>query len=346
MGPLPRQKNLRMRQLIDPYGRKIDYLRLSVTDRCNLNCYYCSPPASGENTEKVFFVPKENLLFYEELLRLVKIFLKLGIRKIRITGGEPLVRKGIIDFIQLLSNIPELEELSITTNGQKLKEELKELKKSKVKQLNVSLDSLNPLTYRLITQGELKPVLEGIRAAKNFGFVIKINVVALKGLNSIEILDFVKFADELESQVRFIEYMPLCGNKYNQKYFISSDEIKEIIGKSYILIPLKRDGANGVAKVYRIPGNRGEVGFITPMSAPFCDSCSRLRLTAQGELYTCLFGDNPVMLSTLIRNGDSDEKIEEVIKIAIGKKSQTNPLLTNEECGVRSLEYGARLIGG
>ena len=323
-----------MKNLIDKYGRKIEYLRISVTDRCNLSCLYCIPP------EGIKLVPKEKLLTFEEILRVAKITVGLGVQKIKLTGGEPLVRKGIVELIRKLSEIPELEDLSLTTNGILLSSLSEKLFQAGLKRVNVSVDSLQPDRFREITGGgELSKVLLGIDKAQNLGMKVKVNTVALRGFNDPEILDFVQFSQIKKLEVRFIEFMPLCGNGWNQKLFIPLNEAKEIIAKSYTL---KLTDGNGVATVYEIK-NGGRIGFIPTLSEPFCSGCSRIRLTSWGGIRPCLFSNIEYRILPLLRDGSPDEKIAEAILKAVQAKPQYNPYLAQK---TETNEIFMRNVGG
>ncbi len=323
-----------MRTLIDKYGRKIDYLRISVTDRCNLSCLYCIPP------EGIKLVAKEKLLTFEEILRVAKITVGLGVQKIKLTGGEPLARKGIVELIRKLSEIPELEDLSLTTNGILLSSLAEKLFQAGLKRVNVSVDSLQPDRFREITGGgELSKVLLGIDKAQNLGIKVKINTVALRGWNEGEILDFVEFFQTRKIEVRFIEFMPLCGNGWNQKLFIPLNKVKEIIAKSYTL---KLTDGNGVATVYEIEDG-GRIGFIPTLSEPFCSGCSRIRLTSWGGIRPCLFSNIEYRILPLLREGSPDEKIGEAILKAVQAKPQSNPYLAQK---TETKEIFMRNVGG
>jgi len=323
-----------LKNLIDKYGRKIEYLRISVTDRCNLSCLYCIPP------EGIKLVPKEKLLTFEEILRVAKITVGLGVQKIKLTGGEPLVRKGIVELIRKLSEIPELEDLSLTTNGILLSSLSEKLFQAGLKRVNVSVDSLQPDRFREITGGgELSKVLLGIDKAQNLGMKVKVNTVSLRGFNDPEILDFVQFSQIKKLEVRFIEFMPLCGNGWNQKLFIPLNEAKEIIAKSYTL---KLTDGNGVATVYEIE-NGGRIGFIPTLSEPFCSGCSRIRLTSWGGIRPCLFSNIEYRILPLLRDGSPDEKIAEVIIKAVQSKPEYNPYLAQK---TETKEILMRNVGG
>src|SRR4030065_2809085 len=253
----------------DRFGRKIDYLRISVTDRCNLRCVYCMPPEGIELFEK------NEILTFEEMERFSRVAINLGVRKIKLTGGEPLVRKGIVDFIASLSKIEGLEDLSLTTNGIFLEGFAEDLKASGLNRVNVSLDSLDPKRYGEITRGgNLRSVLCGINQALKVGFKVKVNTVVLGGLSEKEIFELIEFGKEKGIEVRFIEFMPLCGNGWNREYFIPIVDVKKKIEQMYKLTNLKNDGGGDR---YKNNGG-GVVGFITTISEPFCSSCSRLRL--------------------------------------------------------------------
>lgn len=302
----------------DRFGRKINYLRISVTDRCNLRCLYCMP------YEGLPIIPREDILSYEELLRTVRIAVQMGIRKVRVTGGEPLVRKGIEFFLKELSSLKGLFEITLTTNGVLLGEFVDILKRSGVNRVNVSLDSLNEDKYRHITRGgNLKDVLHGVHMAVTRGlFPLKINVVMIRGFNDNEIIDFVRFSNDVPCEVRFIELMPLneMKNSYPES-FISIGEVMKVIKEHYNLDPITTNYENcGPARSYRIKNGIGIVGFISPMSDHFCESCNRLRLTADGYLRPCLFFDEEVDIKRVLRRGSDDREVMAAIEEAVEKK--------------------------
>ncbi len=308
--------------LSDRFGRKIDYLRISVTDRCNLRCVYCMPPEGIELFEK------NEILTFEEMERFSRVAINLGVRKIKLTGGEPLVRKGIVDFIASISKIEGLEDLSLTTNGIFLEGFAEDLKVSGINRVNVSLDSLNPKRYGEITRGgDLRSVLRGINKVLEVGFKVKINTVVLGSLSEKEIFELIEFGKEKGIEVRFIEFMPLCGNGWNRDYFIPLVDVKKKIEQMYKLTNLKNDG---VADRYSIDGG-GIVGFITTISEPFCSSCSRLRLTARGTLRPCLFSTLEINVFPLLRKVAPDEEIEKAIRKAVFMKPEWNPVLSGLE---------------
>jgi cyclic pyranopterin phosphate synthase len=297
---------------------KINYLRISITDRCNLRCKYCMPE------EGIDFVPHSEILTYEEILRFVKLSVLEGIRKVRITGGEPLVRKGLMGFLDRLTKQDNLKDISITTNGVLLRKFARSLKKAGIKRINISLDTLRPERFSMITGGDhFHDVWEGILEAELVGFnPIKINVVIIKGINDDEIQDFGRLTLEKELYVRFIEFMPVGNNNHwSKSRFMSQSEIKERLSSLGRLIPLGNDPYGGPAKRFRIEGGKGEIGFIGAISHEFCSSCNRLRLTSEGMLRSCLFSDEEIDIKSPMRSGVDDEQLRELIKKAMSQKA-------------------------
>jgi GTP 3',8-cyclase len=312
--------------LLDSFNRRINYLRISLTDRCNLRCIYCMPEQG---------VPKlihEDILTYEELVRLARLSVGLGIEKIRLTGGEPLVRKNIVDLIKTLKEIPGIRDISLTTNGVLLAEKVRALWEAGVKRINISLDTLDSKKFTEITRFDFfNQVWEGIREAERIGFSpIKINVVALKGINDDEILDFGRLSYEKPYHIRFIEFMPVGPeNGWSTERFLSTEEIikkLEILGP---LSPVNGQGFDGPAKRMAFEGARGEIGLISPISEHFCPACNRLRLTAEGRLRACIFSDDETDLRTPLRNGVSDGELESIILGTITRKPKEHPLQMN-----------------
>lgn len=305
--------------MIDKYNREVNYLRISITDRCNLRCVYCMPK------EGLSVIGHDDILRYEEILRVVKVAVKVGIVKVRVTGGEPLVRRGIVDFLASLKTMDDLKDISLTTNGILLEAFAERLFNTGIRRINISLDSLNPEKYASITRGgNLEAVLRGIEEGHNVGFSpIKINAVVIKGTNDDEILDFAKLTLDKPYQIRFIELMPIgeAGVDNNDK-FVSNNSVMERINRSYTLYPVteNRNATDGPARTYRIKGAKGKIGFISPMSHYFCKSCNRLRLTADGHLRACLLSDEEFDLKGPLRAGCSDSELEDLIKTVIAKK--------------------------
>ena len=312
--------------LLDSYNRPINYLRISLTDRCNLRCVYCMPEQG---------VPKlihEDILTYEELLRLARLSVGLGIEKIRLTGGEPLVRKNIGDLIKALGEIPGIRDISLTTNGVLLAEQAQGLWEAGVKRINISLDTLDPQNFSRITRfGFFDQVWEGIQEAERIGFSpIKINVVALRGINDDEILAFGRLSCEKPYHIRFIEFMPVgTENGWSAERFLSSEDILKKLQVLGPLSPINGQGLDGPAKRMSYAGARGEIGLISPISEHFCPSCNRLRLTAEGRLRVCLFSDEETDLRTPLRNGASDKELESVIRGTISRKPKEHPIQMN-----------------
>lgn len=311
-----------MTELIDRFNRKINYLRLSVTDRCNLRCIYCMPE-EGRGLRA-----HDEILSYEELLKIARIAVLKGITKIRLTGGEPLIRKDITKFVKMLSQIPELTDLSMTTNGILLKENILSLSQAGLKRINISLDSLKEERYSQITRGgKLKLVWKGIEAALEAGFSpLKINVVVIKGLNDDEIMDFAKLTLKYPFQVRFIEYMPIGCNGWEKNKFLSSEEMLKIVETFQPLIPSKRSEANGPARIFSFAGACGEIGFIAPLTQHFCHNCNRLRITADGKLRTCLFSDEEFDVKSVLRKTDDESELIKLFHLAIKNKPEKHNL--------------------
>jgi len=321
-----------MNSLIDRYGRDHTYLRISVTERCNLRCTYCMPAHGIE------LKPRSDLLTYDEIERLSAIFSSLGVRKIRITGGEPLVRSGIEQLCGRLSALSGIDTLAISTNGTLLEKKANALREAGVGNINISLDSLREDRFEKITlRSGHADVLHGIGSAIDAGFPsIKINAVIIRGFNDDELLDFVEFARELSVSVRFIEYMPFPGNNWCESQFISFYEMKHRIESKYSLTPVKRnEPVPGPAKEFRVENSNASVGFINTMSEDFCGDCNRIRLTADGRLRTCLFANDGIDLKRLLRSGASRDVIEDSIRAAVLLKWEKHPgheeLMTNQD---------------
>ncbi len=302
----------------DLHGRRINYLRLSVTERCNLRCQYCMP---AEGVEKL---THGETLTYEELYRIARIAVSLGIEKIRVTGGEPLVRKNVVGFLADLSAIDGLKELVLTTNGLRLRELAPELHRAGVRALNISLDSLKPETFATITRGgELAKVLDGIAAAEEAGFPpVKINVVVMRGVNDNEVLDFAALSVRRPYQIRFIEYMPTGIASGWSSAFVSGEEIFEHIRQVYPLSPLPDHGeAAGPARICRISGGMGTLGIISPVSSHFCESCNRIRITSSGAIKGCLFDNSETSLQPYLNGGD-DELRAALLRVMMNKPAR------------------------
>lgn len=319
-----------MTQLIDRFGRTIEYLRVSVTDRCDFRCFYCIPKGFKGFTES------ENRLTLEEFVRLIRIFSELGVSKLRLTGGEPLVRRDIADMVQQIAALPGVDDLSMSTNASHLAEHAEVLKKAGVSRINVSLDTLNPDVFREITQSELQPVLEGLMAAKKAGLhPIKINMVVMKDLNVDEIGNMVDFCLEHGFTLRFIETMPVgtAGQDAVDRY-VSLDEIRKDLEQRFEMEPARMTGA-GPAKYLKLVGKRLKIGFITPMSQHFCEDCNRVRLSSEGTLYLCLGQQDKLEFRPLLRQGLTDEELKAAILEAIQRKPEKHEFNDNPDQVVR-----------
>ena len=289
------------RQLIDRFNRRVDYVRLSVTDRCDFRCVYCM-------AEEMQFIPKPDILSLEELYQLALAFTELGVRKIRLTGGEPLIRNNILSLIDQIGRLDDLGELVITTNGSQLQRTAKQLRESGVKRLNISLDSLNPRKFRHLTRhGNLDQVIAGIDAAIEVGFErVKLNAVILKGRNEDEVLDLVDFARQRQIDIAFIEEMPLGLVDHDRKLsYCSSDDLRDVITGAYPLTSLGDPvGSAGPARYYSMADSSSRVGFISPHSNNFCHLCNRVRVTVEGRLLLCLGNEHSLDLRAILRGPD------------------------------------------
>lgn len=304
-------------QSIERAHPPINYLRLSVTDRCNLRCMYCMPD------EGIDFLRHSDILSYEEMLHVVNISTRVGIQKVRMTGGEPLVRKGFIHFLERLCSIDDLKEITLTTNGVLLDEYAEGLRDCGICRINISLDSLKPERFKQITGRDyFHKVWDGIQKAERLGFSpLKINVVAIRGVNDDEILDFARLTLEKPYHVRFIELMPVGKqNIWSHERFISTEEIYNLIQTLGPLRPILSNTLDGPARRYVLDGGKGEIGFISALSHHFCDSCNRLRLTAEGHLRSCLFSDKEIDVKTPLRAGEGDDYLFKLISLATESK--------------------------
>ncbi len=306
--------------LFDLQNRCIDYLRVSVTDRCNLSCVYCRPGSRMKS------LPHREILKYEEIMRVIGVAVPLGISHIRITGGEPLVRRGVIDFIASLRSFSGISDISLTTNGVLLADMAPRLREAGIKRLNVSLDSLNPDRFRQITGSDSwNAVWQGIERAEETGFSpLKINMVPVKGVNDDEVLDFARLTLDRAVHVRFIEFMPIgAGDRWHHDKCVTSGRIREMIERELgLLVPDRAGRSAGPSANYRISGARGIVGFISPITKHFCAACRRLRLTADGRIRPCLLSDTEIDVKSPIRGGCDDRELEGILKLALAAKPE------------------------
>lgn len=312
-----------MDKLLDPFGRIHDYLRISVTDRCNLRCIYCMPEEGME------FQPKEEIMTFEEIAEVVAALAPLGLKKLRITGGEPLVRKEIEKLIAMLADIPGIEDIAMTTNGLLLAQKADRLKQSGLSRLNISLDSLRPERFAMITRGgDVGKVLEGLRAAEAAGFdPIKLNVVLMKGINDDEIRDFLELTLHSPLNVRFIEYMPIgeASDRWRKSYtpLTAVTEVCKQAGWEYETAVISK--SNGPSQNMRIARARGTFGLIHPVSDHFCDSCNRLRLTADGHIKACLYWSDELHVRRFT-GSSNPEAIRGLFLQALGAKPKNHEM--------------------
>ncbi|XP_076620505.1 molybdenum cofactor synthesis 1 isoform X1 [Colletes latitarsis] len=305
--------------LTDSFGRHHTYLRISVTERCNLRCLYCMP------AEGVKLTKNDNILTIEEIIKVAELFVKEGVCKIRLTGGEPTVRKDIVDIIAGLKQLPGLKQVAITTNGLTLPRLLPSLQRAGLDAINISLDTLKENRFEQFTRRKGWPrVIAAIDLAIQLGYnPTKINCVVMKGFNDNELIDFVNLTKERPVDVRFIEYMPFQGNKWNENKMVSFDTMKKAIRDTYPELRRLPNEYNDTSKAYHVPGFVGQIGFITSMSEHFCSSCNRLRITADGNLKVCLFeGKGEVSLRDALRSGASDDVLKEMIGTAVRRKKK------------------------
>lgn len=317
----------------DHYGRKINYMRISITDLCNLRCVYCMPE---EGIEKH---PHQKNLSFEEILELVKAGVSLGVTKIRLTGGEPLVRHGIVDLVRRIGEISGIEDLTMTTNGILLPKYAKELKAAGLNRVNISLDTFDPEKYHQITRwGHLEDVLAGIRAAKDAGMApIKINTVLIKGFNDNEIETFVNYTRDEPVDVRFIELMPLGeSSSFAENKYLSNDEV---LKRMPALMSLLKPDKTGPAEYYQLPGAKGRVGLINPISKHFCSECNRIRITTDGKIKPCLHSDYEIDLVALHQSGKT---YQEILQQAIDEKPERHHIKEHEKQLLRNMNQ----IGG
>ncbi|MCW2997245.1 MAG: 3,8-cyclase MoaA [Solirubrobacterales bacterium] len=329
-----------MNPLVDGHGRTIGDVRISVTDRCNFRCQYCMP------AEGLAWLPRPSLLSYEEIERVVRVLAGLGVRSVRLTGGEPLVRKDLHLLVGRLAAIDDLEDLTLTTNGYLLERDIDDLAAAGLRRLNVSLDSLvADRFFELTRRDALHQVLAGLEAAQRHESLrpIKVNVVALRDFTEAEVVRFAEFARERPFEVRFIEFMPLDADRtWNQDRVLPNAEIRAMIDAVYPLEPVQRT-ASATARTWRFADGRGQIGFISPVSEPFCDDCNRIRITAEGMLRTCLFSLHETDLRTPMREGADDAELERLIRTAVWGKELKHRI---NDPGFRQPERSMSRIGG
>ena len=330
-------------ELIDPFGRRVSYVRISVTDRCDFRCVYCM-------AENMNFLPKKELLSLEELDRLCSTFVELGVKKLRITGGEPLVRKNIIELFKGLSRHLEtgqLEEMLVTTNGSQLSKLAPDLYATGVRRINVSVDTLEPKKFQAITRwGQIDQVLDGIKAAQKAGLKVKINAVALKGVNEFEIPDMMHWAHDQGMDFTLIETMPLGdidGDRTDQ--YLPLSQVRAKLEENYTLTP-NTYKTGGPARYVDVKETGGQLGFITPMTHNFCESCNRVRVTCTGEMYMCLGQEDKADLRSPLRNHESNEALKEAIYEAIDRKPKGHDFIIDRTNNAPSVSRHMSVTGG
>ncbi|MDW8850866.1 GTP 3',8-cyclase MoaA [Flavobacterium sp. MMLR14_040] len=328
--------------LTDDFGRKHNYLRISLLEKCNLRCTYCMP-ADG-----IALSPKASLMTADEIFALAQIFVENGVDKIRLTGGEPLLRK---DFPEIISKLSTLKmSLSITTNGILIDRHIEALKQANIKKINLSLDTLVASKFHSVTlRDQFEKVITNLHLLLNHDFTVKVNVVLMKGFNDNEIIDFIKLTQFLPISVRFIEFMPFAGNEWDRSKMVSQNEILSQVNDNFSSEEIQKleDEKNFTARTYRIKGFQGDFGIISSITNPFCDGCNRIRLTANGKIKNCLFSNSETDLLTPFRNGES---IENLISVSIKNKKKVRAgMVTIEEMDDPSLHFDNRsmiAIGG
>ena len=306
--------------LVDSHSRRIDYLRISVTDRCNLSCVYCKPRAEMK------VLSHADILTYEEILRLVSLAVPLGISRIRVTGGEPLARRGIVKFLASLKRLGGVEDVSLTTNGVLLPDMLSDLAAAGLARLNISLDSLDARKFQRITGSDCwRAVWQGISRAEKIGFFpLKLNMVPVRGLNDDEVAEFARLTLDRRLHVRFIEFMPIGANdRWRRDACVPSEEVRSVIERELgPLVPFSSETSAGPATNYHLPGARGVIGFISPITRHFCASCRRLRLTADGKIRPCLLSDTEIDIKSPLRNGCDNAELERLLRLSLEIKPE------------------------
>ncbi|HEX5282223.1 MAG TPA: GTP 3',8-cyclase MoaA [Micropepsaceae bacterium] len=329
--------------MIDPFGRHISYLRVSVTDRCDFRCVYCMP-------EHMTFLPKADVLSLEELDRLCGAFIRKGVRKLRLTGGEPLVRRDVMKLVRSLGSrvkMGELEELTLTTNGSQLGRFAAELADCGVKRVNVSVDTLDPVKFRQITRwGDLPKVLAGIDAAQKAGLKVKINVVALRGVNDEEFPDLIRWAHGREMDITLIETMPMGDIDADRtEQYLPLSLVKAGLAKQFTMNATP-EHTGGPARYVRVQETKGRLGFITPLSHNFCESCNRVRLTCTGMLYMCLGQEDSADLRAVLRSSPDDAVLETAMDEAISRKPKGHDFIIDRRHNRPAVARQMSLTGG
>lgn len=302
-----------MISLTDSYGRRVRSVRMSLTDRCNFRCVYCTPPDGFDVT------PGDEYLTLDEVVRLTRLLGARGVTHVRLTGGEPLLRRDIVDVVAAVRAVGAIDDLSMTTNASRLAPRARALRDAGLDRVNISLDSLDPKRFNRVARADqYRRVLDGIESAIEAGFGVKVNVVALRGMADDEVLAFVAMAIEHDIEVRFLEFMPLCGEGWQSSLVYPIGEVREVVAHAHALTELPRNGAT--AQTFALGGGRARVGFIGSLTEPFCDTCSRIRISAHGTIRPCLFSDYEVDLKSRMRAGASDAEVMTAIEAAVLNK--------------------------
>jgi len=326
-------------QLLDSYGRQMTYLRLSVTDQCQFRCVYCMPP------EGITPLAHSKYMSAREMERFVEAAAGLGVWRVRLTGGEPLIRHDIVSLVERLSRIEGVTDLALTTNGERLPEMVDDLKRAGLKRINISLDSLDPVRFEQLTLSKsFHRVWEGIQRSLDAGLKVKINVVLMNGISPEEIDGFARLAFEQPVEVRFIEFMPLCGTGWKPELMLPIGVARSQIAASYALSPLSR--GTEVAESYRMVDGRGRVGYIASMTEPFCSTCSRIRISATGQMQLCLFSNLTCNLLPVLRRNGSIPEIQQKIRDAVMQKPASHPWASGNLQAKPEENAMIRMIGG
>jgi cyclic pyranopterin phosphate synthase len=314
--------------LIDRHGRVHTSLRISVTDRCNIRCFYCMPD------ENVRFRPRDEILTFEEITRFVSVVSQMGIRRLRLTGGEPLVRAELPRLVRMLAALPDIDDLALTTNGILLEDSAAELRSAGLERLNISLDTLDEVTFQKISRREgLHRVLAGIAAAQRVGFQqIRLNAIAIHGLTEAEIVPLARFARDRNLELRFIEFMPLDAEKHwHSAHVLDGATIRQILEEEFgPLLPVERPHSSQPATDFEYADGRGRIGLIQPVSQPFCGDCDRLRLTAEGQIRNCLFSTAEWDTRAILRSGHSDDELADLVRDCVRAKAPAHGINTVE----------------
>jgi len=324
-------------RLIDPFGREMNYLRLAVTNRCNLRCLYCMP-ADG-----IPLLSRDSILQFEEMEQLIQIFISLGVNKLRITGGEPFVRKGLLEFLIRVNKYEKLNSINITTNAVFIGDIISDLEQLKIGSLNISLDSLlKDKFFKITRRDEFEIVIQNIEKAIKSTIPVKLNMVVLAGINDDEILSFTRLAKDNVIEVRFIEQMPFSGGPDSES-IISANQIFDILQRQYPLL-YEQSSPNSTARIFHNPGYKGTIGIIAGYSRTFCSSCTRLRITPEGMLKTCLYDRGAINLKEMLRTGKSDMEIKEAIVMAVQHRAKDG--FESQERYSRNSNLSMAQIGG